>query len=79
MAKESWVVTGQSTDQLKEDSAGRVIVGTYIYFTTGEGNDGSVFLPDAHRSRENAHKMLMVAAKRLDEIGGLSHNWNPDA
>jgi hypothetical protein len=69
----SWTVTGQVTGQTIIDEAGNVIVGSYVFFTTGEGNKDSVFVPDAKRTKQNVTDLIHAQAQLADEIGRLSH------
>lgn len=72
-----WIVTSQQANQVILDNAANPSVGTYIYYTTGEGNQGVVFLPDSHRSEKHARKAVDADADILDTIGRMSHNWPP--
>ncbi len=38
----SWSITEQVTGQTINNNAGNTVVGSYVYFTTGQGNSGSV-------------------------------------
>lgn len=73
MARLTWQVTSVAVDQVIPGVAGQVVVGSYVYFTTGEGHDGVVFVPNSRFSdkakvRNDVHK----AAAHLDEIAALS-------
>jgi hypothetical protein len=70
-----WMVTSQQTNQVILDQANNPTVGTYIYYTTNDGNEGAVFLSDNHRSVANARKAIDVDADIVDGIGALSSNW----
>ena len=74
MAKSSWAVTSQQTGQTINDDAGNTIVGTYVYFTTGQGNKGSVFIPDAKYTTKYVTEQVRAQANLIDEIGNLSEN-----
>ena len=68
----SWTVTGQLADQTDVTTSGQVVTGHIVYFITGEGNRGSVFIPNDH-FRPDAVKTLVAAqAKLVDEVGNLS-------
>lgn len=69
----SWQVTDQVTDQVITTNAGQVVVGTYVYFLTGDGHRGSVFVPDDHYAVGNISKMIAAKAAILDEVGKLAH------
>lgn len=68
-----WVVTSQVTDQIINTNAGQTVVGTYVYFITGDGNEGSVFVPDVHYSAKTVTAMIEARADVLDEVGRLAH------
>ena len=68
-----WTVTAQVTDQVITTSAGQVVTGTYVYFTTGEGHSASVFVPDEHYNAATVRKMIEAKATIVDEIGKLAH------
>lgn len=67
-----WTVTAQITDQVINTNAGQTVVGTYVYFTTGDGNSGNVFVPDEHYSAKKVRAMVHAKAELLDEVGGLA-------
>ncbi len=68
-----WNVTSQITDQVINTDAGQTVVGTYIYFATGDGNTANVFVPDNHYSKKDkVRAMIAEKAKLVDEIGRLS-------
>lgn len=71
MARLSWQVTGQVTDQVASNNAGRTITGVIVYFVTGEGNEGSIFVPNNLYSKDYVHKHVHEAAAKLDEVGNL--------
>lgn len=68
-----WQVTSQVTDQLITTLAGQVVTGTYVYFITGEGQEGSVFVPDQHYNAATVRKMIQARADVLDEVYKLAH------
>jgi hypothetical protein len=69
---DSWVITGQVTGQAVNNDAGQTIVGSYVYYKTGFGNTGSVFVPDNLLSEAHVRETVAAAAKLLDGIGRLS-------
>jgi hypothetical protein len=71
MAESGWRVTDQVTDQVQNTRAGAVVVGVQVYFQTGEGNEGSVFLANQHYNAKNVHKAISAQAKLIDEVGRL--------
>lgn len=68
-----WQVTGQEADQVIVTQAGQTLTGTYVYFTTVNGNQGSVFVQDGHGAPKTVHGMIQQEANRIDQIGAL-HN-----
>lgn len=75
MAKTSWQVTGQATDQVVNTQSGQTIVGVQVFFITGEGWEGSVFVPQTiYPNKEKVAHMIRETARNLDEIGNLSEN-----
>lgn len=74
--KYGWVITSQVTGQTIIDNAGNIVVGTITYFTTGQGNQGQVFIPDTQQNVKNVTEAVRAKAKLLDDIGALSENWD---
>ena len=70
-AKEAWRVTSQAHDQVIVTQAGQSITGTYVYFLTGEGNEGSVFVPDPIYNEETVKAMVHDRAAKVDRVGRL--------
>lgn len=64
-------VTSQVTDQIITTDAGQTVTGTYVYFVTGEGQSGSVFVPDAHYTAGKVRQMVAAKAALLDEVGNI--------
>lgn len=67
-----WAVTDQASDQVIVTSSGQVSTGTYVYFATENGNQGSVFVPDEHYTKNKVHQSISYKAKLIDEIGQLT-------
>lgn len=67
----SWQITNQVNGQTINDNAGNTIVGSYIYFTTGRGNQGVVFVSDAQRTEANVKTAVHNEAVLIDSIGML--------
>lgn len=68
-----WVVTSQLANQVKNTPTNGTVEGTYIYFTTGDGNSGAVFVPDniyPHKAKVQA--LIHAQAAHMDDIGKLS-------
>ena len=70
--KRAWRITGQVSDQVINTQAGQTLTGTYVYYVTGNGNQGSVFVEDAVYSVQRVKEMVRDAAKRLDDVGELA-------
>lgn len=67
-----WVVTAQVTDQVENNQANQTITGVRVYFTTSQGNDGVVFIPNNHYSPKNVHARVAAQARLIDEVGRLT-------
>ena len=73
MANSGWKITDQVSDQVQNTRAGATVTGVQIYFVTGDGNDGSVFVMDQHYNAANVRKVVQAKANLIDEVGALSH------
>lgn len=73
MANSGWKITDQVTDQVKNTRAGATVTGVDVYFITGDGNEGSVFVMDQHYNAANVRKAVQAKANLIDEVGALSH------
>ena len=67
-----WIVTAQVTDQVETNAAGRVITGVLVYFTTDQGNDGVVFVANAHYNRKTVKARVHAQANLIDSVGNLA-------
>jgi hypothetical protein len=72
VARLSWNITSQVNGQTVNDNAGNTIVGAYIYFRTGEGNQGVVFVPDNQRTEAKVKEVVHAEAQLIDGIGRLA-------
>lgn len=71
-----WTVTSQLANQVKNTATGNTVEGTYVFFTTNDGNSGVVFVPDnIYRDRKKTRQMIEQQAILLDDVGRLSSNW----
>lgn len=70
-----WKVTSQVVDQTTTDTAGNVVVGSYIYYITNEGNRGVVFVDNDHLTTKHVQETIRADAKRLDDIGRLAEGF----
>ena len=75
MAAGTWMVTRQEPDTFDFRNPGSSAIGTIVYFTTGEGNDGSVFIPDNRLNPKVARELLSHAARLRDEIAALQGTY----
>lgn len=73
MAESGWKITDQVTDQVQNTRAGATVTGVMVYFITGEGNEGSVFIVNQHYNAKNVRKAVQAQANLLDEVGNLAH------
>jgi hypothetical protein len=76
MATYTWQITSQQTGQTVLDAAGNVIQGSYVYYTTGQGNQGVIFIPDNLRTTKYVAAQVAAQAKLLDDIGNLTGSSN---
>lgn len=68
----TWTVTRQAADQVTIQTNGDPVTGTRIFFTTGLGNQGSVFIADAQYHNTAAVKTAIAAqANQMDAITAL--------
>lgn len=68
----TWEVTRQAADQVSIETNGDPVTGTRIFFSTGKGNAGSVFIPDATYHNTTAVKEAIQAqATQMDAISAL--------
>lgn len=68
----TWTVTRQAADQVSIESNGDPVTGVRIFFSTGLGNEGSVFITDAQYHNTNAVKQAIQAqATQMDAISAL--------
>ncbi len=74
MAGHSWKVTNVITDQTVNTGANDTQVGNTVYFVTGDGNEGSVFIPANRWTHQNVKDAIRPEAIKLDEIAKLSEN-----
>lgn len=72
MAHSGWQVTSMSPDQVIVNTGGQTQTGTYVFFRTGNGHDGSIFVPDNHFNAKNVRAMIDARATIIDEVGALA-------
>lgn len=67
----SWSVTSQAEyTQIQPD--GTPVRGYKVYYRTGNGQTGSVFVPPESYNPESVRAMIQAAAANTDAIGALS-------
>lgn len=70
-----WRVTQQITDQIINTAGGLTQTGVQVYFVTGNGNEGSVFVPNQiYAKTETVRRLVAAAATQLDDVGRLAEN-----
>jgi hypothetical protein len=67
-----WIVTSQLTDQVIVTAAGQAVTGVQIFFITGQGNEGSIFITNNHYTPKVVKPAIHAAAAQIDTIGQLS-------
>lgn len=71
MATTTYQVVRQAPDQYDPNNPGNPVVGVIVYFMTGEGNEGSIFVPQTRYTVKNVHQMVAAQAKIADEVGRI--------
>lgn len=69
MHHSGWRVTSQLTDQVIVTQAGQAVTGVQIFFTTGDGNEGSVFVAQNHYNPKTVKPLIHAQAGLIDTIG----------
>lgn len=67
----SWRVTG-TTEATEIAPDGTPVRGLRVYYTTGTGQSGSVFVPKGQDTPDNIRSVIAQAAANLDGIMGLT-------
>jgi len=67
----TWQVTGQ-TEYTQVAATGPPVAGVKVFYTTGQGHSGSVFLPNAQYNVGNVRAAVAAAAENMDAVGSLS-------
>ncbi len=68
----TWNVTADTPDQYEFDGAGNPVIGHRVSFITGQGNRGSVFVPQDHYNPAAVRTLIVKAAVIADEVGSLT-------
>jgi hypothetical protein len=66
-----WRVTDQLTDQVIITQAGLAVTGVQVFFITGDGNTGSVFVANNHYTPKVVQEAIKAQAALVDTIGVL--------
>lgn len=72
MHHSGWTVTAQLTDQVIVTAAGQAVTGVQIFFITGDGNEGSVFIAQNHYNPKVVKPAIHAQAALIDTIGKLN-------
>ncbi len=75
MPSSGWIITGQVPDQYSAGAGGQPVLGVYVYFTTSDGNPGSVFVPDEHYTTANVRQMVEAKANVIDSVGAQAERY----
>lgn len=73
MPTSTWRVLSQ-TSQPQVAPTGGITDGMSIAFITGEGNNGTVWVPMSRYTAANVKEAIAAAAAQLDQIGALTHD-----
>lgn len=69
----TWTVTGDFPDQYSSAGYPTPALGHAITFITGNGNRGSVFVPNDHYTEESVRAIIQPQADLADTIAKLTH------
>jgi len=72
MPGHSWRISNIISDQTVNTGSNDTQVGSTVHFITGDGWEGSVFIPDNKWNHEHIKTAVRQRAKQLDEVGKLS-------
>lgn len=73
-----WVVTRQEPDQVSFVTPGDPVYGVNVFFTTAQGNNGTVFIPYAVYSNvKGIHAAIERQATIADQVSSLASNSFP--
>jgi hypothetical protein len=67
----TWQVTGQ-TETTQITPGGQPVRGVNVFYTTGLGHQGSVFVPYSTYNADTVRRAVGQAAAQMDEVGQLS-------
>lgn len=69
----SWTITSDLPDQFSSSGTATPVLGHMIYFLTGNGNSGSVFVADPHYNVASVKAAVQTKANLVDQINALTH------
>lgn len=67
----AWQVTSQG-ESTEIQPNGQAVRGYRVYFTTGGGQSGSVWIPESSYTAERVRALVAQAAANAEAIGSLS-------
>jgi hypothetical protein len=68
----TWRVTADVPDQYSFDGGGSPVLGHQVSFITGEGNRGTVFVPNDHYNPAAVKVLVNGHAVTVDSVAGLT-------
>ena len=68
----TWRVTADTPDQYDFDTGGSPVIGHRVAFITGEGNRGSVFVPNDHYNAAAVKTLVHAQAVTADSVASLT-------
>lgn len=72
IAHTGWQVTSIDPSAYVVDAKGDPLYGARVRFTTGAGNQGSVWVPEGAMTPANAAALIDVQAALMDQISALA-------
>lgn len=72
-------VTRQIPDQFQLNGTGPPVVGIVVEFLTGDGNRGTVFVPDDQYGADSVRQAVAAKAALVDQIGALADDGSSQA
>lgn len=70
----SWQVERVVTDQTVNTPSGDTLVVNYVYYVTGDGNHGVVYIPTDKWNTKHVSEEIRRHARLLDEVAGLAEH-----
>lgn len=72
----SWQVERVVTDQTVNTPSGDTLVVNYVYYVTGDGNHGVVYIPTDKWDTKRVAETIRPAARLLDEVASLAEGMH---